>query len=176
MHGHVITQRLLETYGMRFDVDAFYSLSAEIWRRLVQKQGIPVKKGFYQLLACLRDRSLPYVLATNSRRVDAEQCLNWAGLKDVFPIMVCREDVNHPKPAPDLFVKSAQSLGVRQQECLVLEDSPIGIAAAFAADCPCIFVPSLLPADSEASRQADWVMWDLAQVADFISERCDHPL
>jgi len=176
MPGPVITQRLRQAYGTDFDIDAFFRLSGDIWRQLVQSQGIPVKKGFYELLACLRALNLPYALATNSRRVDAENCVNWAGLDGVFPITICREDVTHPKPAPDVFIQSAQLLGVRPRDCLVLEDSPVGVAAAVAADCPCIFVPSLLPADLQAAQQADWVMQDLADVADFISERHDHPL
>jgi len=175
-HGHLITQRLLEHFGTNFDIERFYCLSGQIWRDTVQLQGIPVKKGFYELLECVRKLDFPYVLATNSRRTDAEQCLNWAGLDGVFPTMVCRDDVRNPKPSPEIFIKSAEALGFARSDCLVLEDSPVGIAAAVAAACPCIFVPSQLPADPTAASQANWLMQDLAQVADFISARFNDPL
>ncbi|MGY6278353.1 HAD family hydrolase [Methylomonas sp. MgM2] len=174
--GRVISQRLFESLGSGFDIEGFYRLSGRIWHDLVRRQGIPVKSGFYELLDCIRERALPYALATNSRRSDAEQCLNWAGLADVFPTMICRDHVSNPKPAPDIFVKSAESLGAERPDCLVLEDSPVGIAAAVAAGCPCIYVPSLLPADPRAASQADRVMQNLAEVADFISVSFHHPL
>lgn len=176
MHGPEISQRLLENCGSDFDIESFYRLSGQIWRHLVQQHGIPVKTGFYELLGWIRRRGLPYALATNSRRADAEQCLHWAGLNATFSNMICRDDVARPKPAPDVFIKSAQTLGVEPAACLVLEDSAVGIAAAVAADCPSIFVPSLLPADPKASSQADRVMQDLAQVAEFLSASFDHPL
>ena len=175
-HGHIITQRLFDYCGTNFDIERFYRLSGELWRDMVQRHGIPVKSGFYELLEFIRAQDMPYALATNSRKTDAEQCLNWAGLDGVFPTMVCRDDVSNPKPAPDIFIKSAEALGLARSDCLVLEDSPVGIAAAVAAACPCIFVPSLLPADPMAARQANWLMQDLAQVADFISARFNDPL
>lgn len=176
IHGPVISQRLLEQCGADFDIERFYRLSSQFWREQVQRQGIPVKNGFYALLQCIRERGLPYGLATNSRRIDAEACLALAGLRDVFPIIVSRDDVANPKPATDVFLKVAEAMGMASSDCLVLEDSPVGVAAAVAAACTCIFVPSCLPADPHASQQADLVMQDLAQVADFISAGLDHPL
>lgn len=176
MHGPEISRRLLEHFGPDFDIENFYRLSSQIWQHWVQQHGIPVKTGFYQLLAWIRRRGLPYALATNSRRADAEQCLHWAGLHAAFSNMICNEDVARPKPAPDIFIKSAQILGVEPADCLVLEDSAIGIAAAVAANCPSIFVPSLLPADPKAASQANRVMHDLAQVTEFLSASFDHPL
>jgi HAD superfamily hydrolase (TIGR01509 family) len=167
--GGEVVRRLHEHCGTGFDGDRFFAVSGEIWQRLVRSEGIPVKRGFHSLLACVRERGLPYALATNSRRADAERCLSWAGLDAVFPIMICREDAAYPKPAPDIFLRSAEKLGVEPQDCLVLEDSPVGIAAATAANCPSILVPSVLPADPNACAQARLVMQDLAQVAEFIS-------
>lgn len=175
-HGSVISRRLIEYLGADFDIDDFYRLSGQFWRERVELHGIPVKNGFDELLRCLRAYGLPYALATNSRRVDAEYCLARAGLSEVFSVIVSRDEVANPKPAADVFVKTAEALQVKQQYCLVLEDSPIGVAAANAACCPCIFVPSCLPADMHASRLADFVMRDLAEVADFISAAFCHPL
>ncbi|MGR8932042.1 MAG: HAD family hydrolase [Gammaproteobacteria bacterium] len=176
LHGTVINQRLIECCGPDFDLSLFSRLSGQIWLEQVGSQGIPIRKGFHTLLGCLRELGLPYGLATNSRRVDAERCLAWAGIDDLFSHVVCRDDVANPKPAPDLFVKTAELLGMCSAECLVLEDSPTGVAAAVAAGSPCIYVPSCLPADPLASEQANLVLKDLAQVADFVSARSDHSL
>jgi beta-phosphoglucomutase len=175
-HGAEIRQRLLAHFGLDFQLERFYQLSKEIWLEQVQQQGIPVKSGFYRLLNLIKDLNLPYCLATNSRRVDVEQCLLWAGLEGVFYSIISREDVARPKPAADIFIKATELLNQFPQCCLVLEDSPIGVTAATAAGCYCLFVPSVLPADSEACQRADGVFADLSAVADFISAGLDHPL
>ena len=168
-HGPVISRRLTAHFGADFDIQRFYALSSQCWREQVQQQGIPVKAGFFELMQRIREMKLPFCLATNSRRQDAEQCLSYAGLAGVFSCMITRDDVKNPKPAPDVFLKAADALGFASNDCLVLEDSPVGVVAAIAAKCPCIFVPSCLPADKQAMRQAHRVLADLKQVADFIS-------
>nr|WP_292569393.1 HAD family phosphatase [Methylomonas sp.] len=175
-HGPAISQRLLARFGADFGLELFYRLSGQYWREQVRRVGIPVKTGFNQALQQIKSLGLPYCLATNSRRADAEQCLILAGLQEVFEQVLTREDVDHPKPAADIFIKAAEAIKIPPQLCRVLEDSPIGVRAAVAADCPCLYIPSVLPADSEASHLAYRVLPDLAAVADFISAGFDHPL
>lgn len=175
-HGPVISQRLTAHFGDDFDIQRFYALSHQCWQHQVQQHGIPVKSGFFLLLQRICDLKLPFCLATNSRRQDAEQCLNYAGLRGVFSCIITRDDIKTPKPAPDVFLKAADELGFASKDCLVLEDSPVGVAAAIAANCGCIYVPSCLPADEHAVRQADRVLADLIQVADFISAEYQHSL
>ncbi|MFJ7249459.1 HAD family hydrolase [Kitasatospora sp. NPDC098652] len=52
------------------------------------------------------------------------------GLADLFPVLVTREDVDHGKPSPDLFLLAARRLGAPADECLVVEDSDEGVEAA----------------------------------------------
>ncbi len=174
VHGDLISQRLLQYFGDGFDIQHFYRLSNACWRQRVQAQGIPVKAGFFVLLRRLKMLGLPFCLATNSRRHDAEQALQWAGLSGIFPLLISRDEVNHPKPAPDLFLKAAAELNLPSQHCLVLEDSPTGVAAAMAAACPCIMVPSMPTVDEQVRQQARLVLADLAQVADFIAVELRH--
>lgn len=175
-HGPEISRRLTARFGADFGLERFYRLSGQIWRELVGQTGIPVKKGFDEALRRIKELRLPYCLATNSRRIDAEQCLSLAGLDGVFARVLAREDVVHPKPAADIFIKAADVLNVPARLCMVLEDSPIGVRAAAAAGCVCLFVPSVLPADAEAAGLAHSVLSDLAAAADFISAGFDHPL
>lgn len=175
-HGRQIRQSLLDYFGGAFDLELFLRVSGDIWRAQVAEQGIAVKPGFFSLMQCLNELALPFALATNSRRQDAEQCLAHAGLDGVFECMLTRDDVERPKPAPDLFLAAAGRLGLNSRDCLVLEDSPIGVAAAAAAECPCILVPSVLPADQGAAGMARQVYDDLQQAADFISAALRHPI
>ena len=60
-----------------------------------------------------------------------------------FGVTVCGEDVQRGKPDPEPYLLAAALLGVPPAGCVVLEDSPTGIAAARAAGCPVIAVPSV---------------------------------
>jgi beta-phosphoglucomutase-like phosphatase (HAD superfamily) len=62
-----------------------------------------------------------------------------------FDVTVCAADVTRTKPAPEPYLLAAKLLGTEPESCTVLEDSPNGVAAAEAAGCQVIAVPSLLP-------------------------------
>lgn len=156
---------LLDKLGNDFDLMRFSQLSTDYWLAHVEQHGIAVKPGFFSLLELIQQRNLPFCLATNSRRLQALRCLKLAGLENVFSHVIARDDVVAGKPAPDLFLKAAEVLGQPVANCLVLEDSAIGIAAAVAAGACCYYLPSQQVIDPWASQQAMAVFDDLEQVA-----------
>jgi beta-phosphoglucomutase-like phosphatase (HAD superfamily) len=68
--------------------------------------------------------------------------LNEAGLRGMFEVEVTGDDVTRGKPAPDLFLKAAEGLGVDPADCVVFEDAPAGIAAAVNAGMRAVAVPN----------------------------------
>lgn len=89
------------------------------------------------ILDLLRQLAVPYCAATSSSPDRARQSLRAAGLLPLFGDRVYTVSmVLRPKPAPDLFLHAAASMGVEPQDCLVVEDSDLGIAAAKAAGMP----------------------------------------
>ncbi len=168
LHGDAVAQQLLNQCGHDFALAHFQRLSGEFWHRHVQQHGIPVKPGFDSLLQMLRKLELPFCLATNSPRQAALDCLLQARLDQVFPIIITRDEVTAGKPAPDIFLQAAAVMGFAAKDCLVLEDSAVGVTAAVAAGCPCLHVPSVYPADKWAAGHALAVLEDLEQAAKFI--------
>ena len=168
LHYHAVEQKISDLYSPNFDLDDFNRLSGIYWRNLVQTQGIQVKPGFHGLLELIRRVDLPYCLATNSRLTNALECLDLAGLADVFPVIVARDHVNQGKPAPDIFWAAAERLSVDISRCLVLEDSPAGIIAATEAGAFSVFVPSSHPVDSKAAAKCDLQCRDLNEVAQLL--------
>jgi beta-phosphoglucomutase len=162
LHYKVIEQKLMALCGADFNLQAFNQLSGIFWREHVNAHGINIKHGFTQLLEFIVQQQIPFCLATNSRAVNAYECLELAGIKDVFSTIITRDDVRHGKPAPDIFLKAACLLQVPISQCLVLEDSHAGIVAASRAGAFSIFVPSTEPADPLALALCDIVMIDLA--------------
>jgi HAD superfamily hydrolase (TIGR01509 family) len=81
----------------------------------------------------LRSRGVPVAVASSSPRERLERTLGRAGLLDAFDVVVAGDEVEHGKPAPDMFLLAAARLGVRPSACVVIEDSPPGVQAGRAA-------------------------------------------
>jgi HAD superfamily hydrolase (TIGR01509 family) len=104
--------------------------------------GVAPRPGALDLMERLRDTGVPIAVASNSQREFVERTLASAGLLDGrFQAVVSAEDVEHPKPAPDIYLEAARRLGVEPRRCAALEDSPTGVAAAVAAGMYVIGVP-----------------------------------
>lgn len=81
----------------------------------------------------LRRRGVPVAVASSSPRERLERTLTRAGLLDAFDVTVAGDEVEHGKPEPDMFLAAAERLGHDPARCVVIEDSPPGIAAGRAA-------------------------------------------
>jgi beta-phosphoglucomutase-like phosphatase (HAD superfamily) len=162
LHYKDVELKLMTCCGADFNLQAFNQLSAIYWHEHVNAHGINIKHGFTELLEFIVQQQIPYCLATNSRAVNAYECLEIAGIKDVFSTIITRDDVQQGKPAPDIFLKAAELLQAPISQCLVLEDSHAGVLAAARAGAFSVFVPSTEPADSLAVELCDMMMIDLA--------------
>lgn len=110
---------------------------------------VDLKPGVKELLAELKQRNIPKVVASSNVREVIETLLDHAGIADDFIGIVSADDVQRAKPAPDIFQKALTLLELEPQEALVLEDSQNGIYAANAAEIPVIMVPDMLLPDTE---------------------------
>jgi HAD superfamily hydrolase (TIGR01509 family) len=84
---------------------------------------------------------IPLAVVSGSRRDSVTGSLGALGLLDKFETLVCAEDYKHGKPAPDAFLLAAERLGIPASECLVFEDTELGIEAATAAGMASVKVP-----------------------------------
>ena len=104
---------------------------------------VVVRPGARELVAEVAAAGLPYALVTSSERRFAEAVLAATGM--TFPVTVCGEDVTATKPDPEPYLLAAKLLDADPARCVVLEDSPDGVASAAAAGCRVLAIPSLLP-------------------------------
>ena len=146
-----------------FDLAVFRGhFSTSVQRRMSER--VPMKPGVVELLDFLRDRGLPLAIATSAGRATAERNLGRAGLLDRFDALATRDDVEHPKPAPDLYLEAAKRLGVAPERCVAFEDSSIGIIAAHAAGMRAVMVLDILPPTEEARAKCFHIAEDLHEV------------
>ena len=119
------------------------------------REQVAGRPGAVELVERLRGRTR-LGLASNSPRALVDTALATAGITDAFDTIVTSDDVDHGKPAPDLYLLACERLGVPPDEALALEDSSSGVAAAKAAGLTCIAVPQFAGTDvSAADRVID---------------------
>jgi HAD superfamily hydrolase (TIGR01509 family) len=159
----VLEKQLSLYFGVDFSFPEFCQLSNKFWQGHVEKNGIEVKSGVHDLIAYLQSQNLPYCLATNSPEKNARECLQYAGVESLFDLIVCRDHVEFAKPAADIFLRAAELLKQPIQNCLVVEDSYVGLKAAKQAGIDSVLIPSL-GVSPEMQSLAGLVMGDLTQL------------
>jgi HAD superfamily hydrolase (TIGR01509 family) len=102
-----------------------------LFEGFAQLQAVP---GVREVLDGLDADGTTYCLASSGTHRRIRTALTTVGFWDRFEGRIfSAEDVEHGKPAPDLFLHAARSMGVKPDDCVVVEDSPLGVAAANAA-------------------------------------------
>ena len=92
-------------------------------------------------LARALGRTHPVSVASGGYKHVIARTLELAGLDGLFPVVVTAEDVEHGKPAPDMFLLAARLMNVSPEKCLVFEDGEAGIQGALKAGMKTVFIP-----------------------------------
>jgi HAD superfamily hydrolase (TIGR01509 family) len=178
---YIAWKQALAEWNCAFEEELFYAWGgkppAEIIATLNEMRGLkmPVEivaerkeHLYYELLPGLKpvpevlehidamQGKIPYAVVSGSTRESIAKTLTAVGLLGRFPILVGSEDYARSKPAPDAFLVGAARVGVVAKDCLVFEDTALGIEAARAAGMAAVRVPSPLErrAGTEAARGA----------------------
>lgn len=118
--------------------------------------GTPAYPQTRRLVELLHGAGYPLALASGSSPEVIDTVLAGAGLLRYFDVVVSAEAVPRGKPAPDLFLEAARTLDIPPRECVVVEDSEYGVAAAAGAGMRCVAIPYLFDAPlAEAFHSAD---------------------
>ena len=139
--------RELDPARMAASIDWLHDHTAELFA-----QGLPWRDGARELLDELCAERVPMALVTNTRRSLTERALESIGAH-YFSVVVCGDDVARGKPAPEPYLRAAADLGTLPAQCLAIEDSVTGAAAAESAGCPVLVVPNDVPVPQTARRR-----------------------
>lgn len=126
-------------------------------------EGVEVLPGLYDLLAELKGAQVKTAVASSSIKDDILKVLKHLKLEGGFDTTVSGEEVENSKPAPDIFIKAAQLIDANVENCVVLEDSESGVAAAKAANMSVIAIPSQYTARFDFTK-ADLVVRSLEEL------------
>lgn len=132
----------LRASNIPFDEEMIDSLEEEkIEIQLALTGSVSLFEGVVDLLKSLRG-SVKTALATMSNRRVIDKLLREKRVREYFNVVVTFDEVSHPKPDPEVFVKCAEKLESQPEKCVVVEDSVFGVEAAKKAGMKCIAVSS----------------------------------
>ncbi len=134
-----------KTYGEDFPYEKMLSIRADRIANRVAEEGVPLKAGVPEVFDRLREKGIVSALATSAPKFRVDDFLARSGLREKFSVVITGERVTRSKPAPDIFLLAAKELGLRPEECMVVEDSHNGAKGGYNARMPVVLVPDLQP-------------------------------
>ena len=139
--GASAMQHMIDFHGLPDDPHELLAESEAIYGELLLGELQPMP-GAGRWIERLTASGLPFGLATSSRRKFVDVILETVTWADRLTFILTGDDVTRGKPAPEMYQKAADRLGIATGEMLVLEDSGNGCAAAVAAGAITVAVPS----------------------------------
>ena len=131
---------------------------------------IPVKEGVFEIIKYLEDNGYKRAVATSTRKSRAKQRLEKEHIYEHFQAFMYGDEVTHSKPNPEIFLKAAEKINLKPEECLVIEDSPSGVKAAYDGGFKCINVWDIKEPTEEMLNQTETVCNSLLGVIDWLKE------
>jgi beta-phosphoglucomutase family hydrolase len=128
---------LIKKYKLNTTFERIFNEKEEILFKLLEKDVQPTK-GAIELLEKLRQENVKLAIASSSHKRLIKYVLEKLNIIHLFDSIVGSEDVIHGKPNPETFFRAAKEMRVSPLECLVIEDSKLGVEAAKNAGMKCV--------------------------------------
>ena len=131
-YGKTNDETLREVMGADFPKEQItkIALEKEIAYQKIYKPYLAPVPGFSTFLQIIQAQGCSAALATSANRFNIDFVLQGLGLENAFAAVVGAEDIEQSKPHPEIFLNAAAALGAAAEDCLVFEDSLMGLAAA----------------------------------------------
>lgn len=154
-------KRYFQFMNEEIDINLVMDQKAKHYLELAKDQ-LVAYPGVVQLIKHLHNHT-KLALVTGSLRIEAEAALEAVGIIDCFEFMVCADDITIGKPDPEGYLKAQSRLGIAKEDCVIIEDTPSGVAAAKASGIRCIAVTNTHSSDTlkEADIITDALRLDL---------------
>ena len=155
-------------YGEDFDYWEFRTKTMNRMDEEIARDGIELKPGVFELLDYLKENGYKIGLATSTVEERAKRNLEYGKVYDYFDEIVYGGVVENGKPAPDIFLKACEQLGVKPSEAIGVEDSLNGVTSSSTAGLFTIMVIDLIKPTEKAREEADKIYDSLFEIIDFL--------
>jgi len=161
----VITRDIfLEYYGKDFPYDMYKTECSSLFHTWCKTKGLPIKKGVTELLKYLNDSGYKVGIASSTRYAIVKEELEEAGLLPYFHNLTGGDMLKKSKPEPDIFLMACESLSVKPEEAIGIEDSYNGIRSASSAGLTTFMVPDLMEVNDEMRARTAGIFDSLLDV------------
>ena len=147
MHSNDIFPMLLgDEVVAEYGLDRLNREKEEVYREMYRPNIKPIA-GIIELLQRAKESGIKCAIGSSGCRENVEFIIEGLGIADYIDSSISGSDVTHGKPHPEIFTKAHEALGLKAEECIVVEDAVNGIIAALAAGCKCIAVTTTATAE-----------------------------
>lgn len=165
-----ITEKMRTFYHLEEEIAKAWVVRNTFCMEQIEKYGVPPKAGLYETFDALKKKGIRLCVATGSDRPRALKLCRLAGIDKDLAFCLCGDEVTRGKPAPDMYLQSANRLGLPSAQCLVVEDSFSGVRSAHAAGCRVVMIPDLDAPDEEIRSLCDEVLERLDQIPELLTD------
>lgn len=158
-------------FGEDFPTEQVRARRTELINAHIDKNGIEIKKGLFELLDYLKSNGIKLAVATATQRDRTLLYLRKINALDYFDAIICGDMVTNGKPEPDIYITACAKLELPPSCCVAYEDSPNGIKSAFSAGCNAIMIPDMTKPDKEIIHMLSAVYESLDKSIDFFKGR-----
>ena len=156
-----ITRKLVGTNVEQALVEKWANLKEMYYREMV-KNKLEAIPGVIELIRDLKKENIKMAVGSSGPLENVELLLTSLKIKHYFDVVITTEDVKNGKPDPDVFLIAANKLELKPENCLVIEDAPVGIEAAKRAGMKSIALTTTHK--KEELYQADIIVEDLTNI------------
>ena len=150
-----------EQYKLEETIEQLIAKKSEFYTDLLKD--LKAQPGLIKLLKILKKHNILLSIGSSGALNRTKIKLESAQVSDYFNVLVTGDDVEHGKPAPDIFLTAAERLKVHANECIVFEDAEVGVVAAKKAQMKVIAVPTKYTRQHDFSK-ADIIVNSLRDV------------
>lgn len=155
----IFGEKVVSEYGL----DRLNREKEEVYRAMYRPRIKPIP-GLIELLKEAKKAGIKCAIGSSGCRENVEMIIEELGIADLIDGSISGSDVTHGKPHPEIFTKAHELLGLKAEECVVVEDAVNGIVAGLAAGCKCIAVTTTATEEMLSEAGASFCFDDYTEV------------
>ena len=157
-----IVEEMVDFFKLDVDPKIFFKERDAVFLDLVKKE-LQTLPGLVQSLQFFKNNNYKIIVASSGTKEFIDIVLDKFKIHKYYDAIVSGDEVSAGKPDPEPFLLATKKLGLKPEECVVLEDSANGVEAAKKAGCKCISIPYKTKFKQDVSK-ADLVLSSLEDI------------
>lgn len=137
-HEYMWTEMKKEFSALTEEVSYYIKQWVETRKELIKEEGLKPMPGVVALIKELKEKGFSLAVASSSLKEDIMDNMDTFGITECFDAFVSGSECKNGKPDPEIFLKAAEAISKKSEECVVVEDSTAGVSAAKSAGMRCI--------------------------------------